>query len=80
MVGFAGDIFVHCRSDGTKIKFLSANTLHIIDRTMWLLPFGMEAKTPEGSGAEEETETASQGNGVGASGDGVSGAAAPVGA
>ena len=38
-VDFAGDIFVHCRSDGTKIKFLSANTLHIIDRTMWLLPF-----------------------------------------
>ena len=35
----AGDIFVRCRSDGTKIKFLSANTLHIIDRTMWLLPF-----------------------------------------
>ena len=35
----AGDSFVRCRSDGTKIKVLSANTLHIVDRIMWMLPF-----------------------------------------
>jgi hypothetical protein len=29
--------FVHCRQDGTKIKFLSDNTLHIINRVMLML-------------------------------------------
>ncbi len=27
------------RSDGTKVLFLSKNTLHIVDRVMWMLPF-----------------------------------------
>ena len=35
----AGDSFVRCRSDGTKIKVLSANTLHIVDMIMWMRPF-----------------------------------------
>lgn len=27
------------RHDGTKVPFLSANTLHIVDYALWMLPF-----------------------------------------
>ena len=29
----------HRRSDGTSVPFLSANTLHMIDQALWMLPF-----------------------------------------
>ena len=36
----AAYISLHCRPDGGEpVKFLSENTLHIIDRLMWMLPF-----------------------------------------
>jgi hypothetical protein len=31
--------FIYCRQDGTQIKFLFENTLHMTDRVMWMLPF-----------------------------------------
>ena len=36
----ASYISLHCRPDGGEpVKFLSDNTLHIIDQLMWMLPF-----------------------------------------
>ena len=36
----AAYISLHCRPDGGEpVKFLSDNTLHIIDQLMWMLPF-----------------------------------------
>ena len=32
-------MWLHHRADGTKVPFLSSNTLHIVDRVMWMLPF-----------------------------------------
>ena len=36
----AAYVSLYCRPDGGEpVKFLSENTLHIIDRLMWMLPF-----------------------------------------
>ena len=51
----ASYISFHCRPDGREpVKFLSENTLHIIDWPMWMLPFVTRT----------DLETAAKGKGV----------------
>jgi hypothetical protein len=40
LLSLAAYMSLHCSPDGGEpVKFLSDNTLHIIDRLMWMLPF-----------------------------------------
>ena len=57
----AAYISLHCRPDGGgPVKFLSDNTLHIIDQLMWMLPFVTKTDletAAKAKGVSQETRT-----------------------
>ena len=61
LLSLAAYMSLHCSPDGGEpVKFLSDNTLHIIDQLMWMLPFVTKTDletAAKAKGVSQETRT-----------------------